>query len=81
MRITKKRRCFIEKIKKDVFGKKITTINQLLKVEEDRHRLFPQNELREMVEIAIEEFAQEKGWELEYRIAHSQINYIMKGTK
>ena len=81
MRITKKRRGFINHIKEDVFKDKIHTIEQLLYLEKKRHELFPQKELVEMVEIAIEEYAKEMGWELEYAIAHSRINYIVKGEE
>ena len=79
MRITKRRREFINHIKEDVFKGKIKTLKELLYLEEKRHELFPQKELVGMVEIAIEEYAKEMGWEMDYLLAHSRINYILEG--
>lgn len=81
MKITKKKREFINHIKEDVFKGKIKTLEQLLYLEEKRHELFHSKELLEMVEVAIEEYVKEMGWELEYAIAHSRINYIVKGEE
>lgn len=81
MRITKKKREFINHIKQDVFKDKIHTLKELLYFEKKRHELFPQNELLRMVEIAIEEYAQEMGWEMDYLLAHSRINWILEGEE
>jgi len=65
MRITKERRAFINACKKD-FDKQGITPKVLAKLYRERYELFDNDsEIVPLVEIAINEYAEEKRWKLE----------------
>ena len=65
MRITKQRRAFINACKKD-FDKQGITPKVLAKLYKDRYEIFDNDsEIIPLVEIAINEYIEEKGWKIE----------------